>query len=190
MATPNAITIGNLTNVVDLRGQLPGTEHYETRPLSHLGPGGPLKWLAVHHTGVQRDNSAREIASYHANILGWPGIGYHFLVHIGGRIDYVGDILTIRYNVARQNHHVIGICLAGDFTRQSPGLPQLEAARLLLSNLQYALGWPVPIAGHGEVALPGFGTACPGNTFLLGSRWKDRIVTQRSLESLSFEPQA
>ena len=171
------ITIGNLEGISDCRGQLSGKENYQKRPLSDLGYEGPLKWLVVHHSGVARDNSAREIASYHVNVLGWPGIGNHFLVHMGGKIDYVGDILTIRYNVASLNHHVIGICLTGDFTRQPPSTAQLNAARLLIANLQYALGWHVPIAGHGEIALAGNGTACPGDTFLRGPRWKDWIVT-------------
>ena len=166
------MTIGNLEGIVDLRGQLIGREDYQTRPLSDLGHNGPLKWLVIHHSGVDRDNSAREIASYHVNTLGWPGIGYHFLVHQGGRIDYVGDILTIRYNVARQNPHVIGICLPGDWTNLLPFGRQLTATKLLTSNLQYALGWPVAIKGHGEVALPGFGTACPGPTW---PAWLERV---------------
>lgn len=163
------ITIGNLESVADLRRQLAGAEDYTMRALSDLGPDGPLRWLAVHHSGVPVDNSAREIASYHANVLGWPGIGYHFLVHQSGAVEYVGDILTVRYNVAGLNRQVIGVCLAGDFTRRPPGRPQLQAARLLLANLQFALGWAVPIAGHREIALPGSGTSCPGNTW---PQWK------------------
>lgn len=163
---PREIRIGNDCFVKDLRGELPGREDYATRPLSDLGEAGPLKWLVVHHTaGADRDVSALAVADYHVNTLGWPGIGYHFLVHGDTLIEYVGDILTIRYNVASQNPNVIGVCLAGDFTHHPPGVGHLMAARQLLANLQYALGWMVPIAAHRDIALPISPTACPGDTY-------------------------
>ena len=188
------VTIGNPDDpvrVLDLRGWLPGTETYDKRELWQLAEGESLKWLVVHHTaggylksGRPRDYSAREIARYHTapgnedgtGGLDWPGIGYHFLIHENGGMEYVGDILTIRYNVARQNDKVIGICLSGNFTRHWPPPKQLAATKKLLANLQYALGWAVPIMGHREIALPGFGTSCPGDTFLEGPRWKDALL--------------
>lgn len=170
------MNIGNLEGVTDLRGRLYGSESYAVRPLSDLGPNGLLKFLVIHHTATQDDVSAKSIARYHAETLGWPGIGYHFLVHQDGVTEYVGDILTVRHNVAKRNHEVIGVCLPGDFMRHSPITSHLEAARLLVINLQYSLGWPVPIIGHCEAALPGFGTSCPGKSFLGGPRWKDRLT--------------
>lgn len=175
------MNIGNLAGIIDLRGTLPGNEAYAARPLSDLGPEGPLKYLVVHHTGVAGDSTAKAIARYHTAGLGWPGIGYHFLVHQDGSIVYVGDILSIRYNVARRNHEVLGVCLPGDFTHRPPGPAQLRSARVLLANLQFALGWAVPIAGHREIALPGFATSCPGDTFLSGPRWKDWIAVSPQL---------
>lgn len=170
------MNIGNLAGITDLRGTLPGPEGYALRELADLGPSAKLKWLVVHHTATSGDVAAAVIARYHVAVLGWPGIGYHFLVHQDGSDDYVGDILTIRYNVARQNPHVIGVCLPGDFTHQAPGPAQLRSARALLANLQFALGWAIPIVGHRAIALPGFATSCPGDTFLNGPRWKDSLM--------------
>ena len=169
--------IGNLEGITDLRHRLPwASPGYARRDLADLAPRAKLKWLVVHHTATAGDVTAQAIARYHVVTLGWPGIGYHLLVHQDGSIDYVGDILQVRYNVASLNPQVIGVCLPGDFTNRPPGRLQLEAARDLLANLQVALGWAVPIAGHREIALPGYGTSCPGDTFLLGPRWKDRIM--------------
>ena len=171
--------IGNLDGIIDLRGGLlpAGPWEYARRELSDLGPDGPLRWLGVHHTAAPVAwSTPRAIARYHVISLGWPGIGYHFVVGDDGRIFYVGDILTIRYNVAGQNDKVVGVCLSGDFTQRAPPPKQLEAARDLLANLQYALGWAVPIMGHREIALQGWGTACPGDTFLEGRRWKDALL--------------
>lgn len=164
------MNIGNLDGIVDLRGKLPGREDYAWREL------GAIRYLVVHHSGVAVDSLAASIATYHVDHYGWPGIGYHFLVHQDGRIEYVGDILQVRYNVARRNNEVVGVCLPGDFMSQPPSQVQSEAARALLANLQYALGWFVPILGHREVALPHFGTSCPGDAFLEGPRWKDLII--------------
>lgn len=167
MATQITTLIGNDCQAVDLRHTLPGAEDYTPRPLD------VIKYLVVHHSATDRDLTPHEIALYHVATLGWPGIGYHFLVHQGGRIDYVGDILTIRYNVARRNHELIGVCLPGNFTYYPPLPAQLEAARHLLANLQFALGWFVPIVGHRDVALPGFATACPGDTW---PDWEPQLV--------------
>lgn len=139
------------------------------------GSWGDIRYLVVHHSGVSLDSTAASIARYHSQTLGWPGIGYHYLVHQDGAIEYVGDILEVRYNVAGRNQEVIGVCLPGDFRGQPPGEAQVEAARTLLANLQFALGWFVPILGHREMTLAGFGTSCPGDTFLTGPRWKDWV---------------
>lgn len=162
--------IGNLEGIRDLRGRLPGREGYPRRGLE------AIRYLVVHHTGVAADSTAAAIARYHGEALGWPGIGYHFVVHQDGALEYAGDILEVRYNVARRNLEVVGICLTGDFTHQPPGRAQLEAAQGLLANLQYALGWFVPVVGHREIALPQFATSCPGDTFLEGPRWKDWTI--------------
>jgi len=164
------VNIGNLDVIIDLRGKLPGAEDYTTRQLD------AIRYLVVHHTGVPHDTPAAGIARYHAEVLGWPGIGYHFVIHHGGRIEYVGDILQVRYNVSRRNHEVIGVSLTGDFTRHPPGDAQLQAAKDLLANLQLALGSFIPIAGHREIALPAFATSCPGDSFLIGPRWKERVI--------------
>jgi len=160
--------IGNL-EVKDIRDKLPQKGRYLRREL------GQISYLVVHHSGVDVDSSAYAIAAYHVRSLGWPGIGYHFLVHWDGTTEYVGDIGQARYNVARRNQEVVGICLPGDFTHREPEAAQLEAARLLLANLQFALGWFVPIVGHKEVALPGYGTACPGDTW---DNWKPALQGQ------------
>jgi hypothetical protein len=170
--------VGNLEGIVDLRGRLPGRAGYRRRDLS------AIRYLVIHHSGVERDSTALSIARYHSRVLGWPGIGYHFLVHQDGLIEYVGDILEVRYNVARRNHLVLGICLPGDFSRQQPAPAQLQAARLLCANLQFALGWFVPIVGHREIALPQFATSCPGSTFLEGPRWKEDIAEAQQAVSL------
>lgn len=127
----------------------------------------------IHHSAVDRDNTAVEIASYHVNVLGWPGIGYHWLVHPDGRIEYVGDLRTVRYNVAKRNPEVIGICLPGDFTRHPPTDAALDSTRRLVAWLRAEPVLQAEVVSHGEIAVPGWETACCGATW---PTWKPRIL--------------
>ncbi len=153
----------------DLRGKLGGTERYDVRPLS------AVRYVVVHHSGVAGDCSAEAIAAWHVEHYEWPGIGYHFVIHEDGSIDYTGDLATVRYNVAGRNRDVVGICIPGDFTSQAPNELQLGAARNLARVLRPILDpdetGSVRLVGHRDVALPGYGTSCPGET------WREWIGT-------------
>ena len=152
----------------DLRGQLPENpdgRRYRNRELSDV------RYLTVHHSAVDVDSTAIEVANYHIKHEGFPGIGYHFLIHWDGTIDYVGDILTMRYNVAGLNDKVVGVCLLGDFTGHWPTAAQLESARELLAWLKAILP-ATEIRSHYEIALPGYGTACSGLSY---REWKGKL---------------
>lgn len=167
--------IGGL-EVADLRSSLKGSG-YPARELS------AINYLVIHHSGVDRDSTAEAIAAYHVDSLGWPGIGYHFLVHQDGRVEYVGDIATVRYNVAGRNHEVIGICLPGDFTSHRPTEVALSSTGELIANLRIVLGRPLPVVGHRDIAFSP--TACPGDTW---PQWGGKLEEVGSLrEALERE---
>lgn len=145
-----------------------------------------IERVVIHHVGAgaNRDYSAEEIARYHVESLGWPGVGYHFLVHPDGRVEYIGDWLSVRYHCGRLNRSSLGICLAGDFTMEMPTRPQLMRARMLVlgvfRELGQALGkggsYSVPVVGHGDLSPASTGyprTACPGTTWPL---WCEALV--------------
>lgn len=124
-----------------------------------------MHYLAIHHSGVNADSTAQSIAEYHVQHNGWAeGIGYHWLVHWDGRIEYVGDILTARANVAKRNREVIGICLPGNWNDDVPSDAQLGGALELVTWLRALLPW-AEVRGHSEVALPAYPTTCPGLTW-------------------------
>jgi len=149
----------------DLRGQLPGSETYQRRKLTDV------RYLVIHHTAVDVDNTAEEIARYHVQQLGWPGIGYHFVVHPDGGIDYVGDIGTVRYNVAKRNQECIGICLTGDFSNHWPSEEQLRSARSVIHAMRLFVP-TASVVGHRDIAVPGWETSCPGETW---HEWRNLV---------------
>lgn len=163
--TVSTFRVGNL-DVIDLRATLPhGAVSYEGRSI------GNIEQIVIHHSATPDDRSAEAIARYHVDTMEWPGIAYHFLVHQDGRIEYTQPIEIISYGVARRNDNTMHICLVGDWTATAPGDVQLRAARLLIDNLDFALGRVYPVVGHGEIALPGYETACPGATWPTWKRW-------------------
>lgn len=160
--------IGNIT-VKDLRLTLPKhpTLSYEARSI------GGIETIVIHHSATQ-DVPAEAIARYHVENLGWPGIGYHFLVHQNGDTEYTEPIEIISYGVADRNENSLHICLLGTFTDYAPREPQIVAAKSLIDNLDYAMGRVYPVVGHSEIATPGNATACPGRTW---PQWKPRLFT-------------
>ncbi len=159
-------TIGNGYQVIDRRSDLLRSGAYPRRDL------GLVKWIAIHHSGTPGDCSAESIARYHVQTNGWPGAGYHLLVHPDGRTEMMNDLDRACFNVAYRNAETIGVCLAGDFSQAPPPAAQLAATKRLVAELQFALGWFCPAVGHGEIADPRSPSACPGATW---PQWKAAV---------------
>lgn len=148
----------------DLRAALP------TRP---DGPNGPfrtrdlaiVKSLAWHHTAGAKTATWEEVARGHL-ARDFAGIGYHFGIQ-QGRVAYLGDVTTSRANVEAQNPWVIGICVAGDYTRDALDAQDLALAKRLVAVLDRFLGRQLPCEPHAKWVA----TACPGDALkaVLGS---------------------
>lgn len=138
----------------DLRASLPRRGEYAARSLDDI------RYIVLHHSAVTVDSTAESIADYHLS-LGWAAIGYHFLAHWDGRLEYVGEMQTARANVYGRNKEVLGICVPGNFLAALPPEPALSSLEVLLRYLLYLLPGR-QLVGHGEIALPESPTSCPG----------------------------
>ena len=159
--------------VRDLREHLPRHGEYARREPDEIAR------IVIHHVGggANRDYAATEIASWHVDGQGWPGIGYSFLVHPDGRLEYVGDLLTTRYHCGRLNATSLGVCLAGDFAVEpaEPSDRQLMRTRMLVGAIRRELGRELPIVGHRDLDPRATGYArplCPGVDWHV---WKGRV---------------
>jgi len=139
---------------------------------SRLTPNsGAWNRLTVHHsaeyTGLLRGASAsessraiRNIQRYHVEQKNYGDIAYHFLIDPSGRV-FEGR--SLRWQGAHaggsNNVHNIGVCLLGDFDRESPSRASIAALETLVSTLRSRYGIAGDrIVGHGELKT----TACPG----------------------------
>ncbi len=167
---PSGIVLGippfELVNQV---GSLPrhATARYPSRPLDHI------RQLVVHHTGAPPNIGAEQIAGYHVTALGWPAIGYHFVIDQDGRVAQTNALATIAYHARQYNGSGVGIALVGNYAHSAPSREQLDGAAVLCAWLLRELSLPIEsIKGHQELV----NVACPGDQWLDGARWKFALM--------------
>jgi hypothetical protein len=152
------------------------------------------EYIAIHHSVTNPTNNYKGdvdyIAHLHVNVRSFGGIGYHFVITTDGTVWYVGDISTMRANVANKNHLVIGICLVGDFTKHNPTDDQILSVHDLCKFLKDDVhmlskingkSWEQVVVGHKELQA----TACPGTS------WKgpDDSMFERIKNRIPYTPQ-
>ncbi|PTL39023.1 peptidoglycan recognition protein family protein [Alkalicoccus saliphilus] len=142
--------------VIDRRRKLPVHSGKQYRR------GGTPEKITIHHSATAA-GSAERFADYHVHTLGWPGIGYHYVIGKNGTIEKCWDENVITYHTAGFNSGNIGICLTGNgsFSRS-----QLKSLVELTTHLKKKYHIPVSrIKGHREWS--GQRTECPG----MDSEW-------------------
>jgi peptidoglycan hydrolase-like protein with peptidoglycan-binding domain len=133
-------------NIIDKRNSLASsrTTSYRRRAKS------AIKNIAIHHSATS-SGSAEAFARYHVNQLGWPGIGYHYVVDKDGLISLCHDLEVVSYHVGNSNSFTVGICMVGDFRTQSLTDAQRQATLDLTRSLMDQLNIPVDnVWGHIE----------------------------------------
>lgn len=134
-----------------------------------------IKAIVVHHTAVPPTVGARRVAEVHVNINGWPGIGYHFFVNPDGTIEQTNWVETVSAHTRGQNAYSVGVAFAGDFTNTVPTPEQIERGGHLIAWLMQQLNVPLDwVRGHKE--MPNQTTACPGDMWLNGQKWKEALM--------------
>jgi len=132
----------------------------------------PFYRITVHHDGTSaftstsRDDAARRIEKIrqaHLNRKGEPfgDIGYHYLIDPAGRVWQGRDTSWQGAHVAGQNPGNLGICVLGNYNRQSPNRAQCAAVdRFVKSQMsRYGVGLN-NVYVHRELAQ----TECPGRS--------------------------
>ncbi len=162
------VDVPKIDDVVD---ELPKhkTEVYETRPITDI------TGLIIHHTAIESHVGPQRIAEYHVENMGWPGIGYHFVIDPDGVIYLTNRLETVSYQAKGVNEDTVGIGFQGNFQTEIPTEAQVQAGAHLCAWLIQVLGLEMDdIKGHKEL----MATACPGNQWLKGQKWKEWLFRE------------
>ena len=119
-----------------------------------------VKGVVVHHYANEYDG-IWNTALYHVFTKNYPTVGYSVIIQQDGTVNYCVPFDYATYHVAGRNHEFIGIAFTGNLSLHKPTNMQIWAFNWLYRHQR----WVYPVYGHKEVALVGYSTACPGNTF-------------------------
>lgn len=118
--------------------------------------------IIIHCTATPegREVSIAEIDSWHRP-RGFKGIGYHYVIHLDGRLSNGRSVEMIGAHCLNHNSRSIGVCYVGGTDRQGRAKDtRTEAQRRALLKLCQELKQKYPkatIHGHNEFAAK----ACP-----------------------------
>lgn len=112
----------------------------------------------LHHADASVCDAAT-IHQWHKN-QGWSGIGYHFVVRKDGTIQRGRPEWAVGAHSTGSNSDSIGICVEGDYTKETMPNVQKKAVIELLVYLKKKYGFTT-VQGHRDV----YPTTCPGNNY-------------------------
>jgi len=136
------------------------------------------RYIVVHNSGTRQGN-AKAFDYYHLHVRKMPnGLAYHFVIGNGtstgdGEIE-IGNRWKRQINGGHVhsdylNNIALGICLVGDFNRDTPSKNQLEACDELIRYLRQRVGkingQQAIVKPHREINPPRWPTDCPGAHF-------------------------
>jgi hypothetical protein len=91
--------------------------------------------IVVHHVGIpDGDTSAAAIHRAHLH-NGWAGIGYQYVIRKDGTIERGRPLATVGAHAYGQNYHTVGICVTGNFEKETPTKAQVASLENLLTSL-------------------------------------------------------
>lgn len=136
------------------------------------------RYIVVHNSGTRQGN-AKAFDYYHLHVRHMQnGLAYHFVIGNGtssgdGEIE-IGNRWKRQINGGHVhsdylNNIALGICLVGDFNRDTPSGRQLGALDELIRYLRERVGkidrqWAI-VKPHREINPPRWPTDCPGDRF-------------------------
>lgn len=126
---------------------------FNTSKLQKLVPNKVLL-VILHHRAGNGD-----IESIHTQHLrnGWAGIGYHFYIRKSGTVYEGRPITYVGSHCKGNNSCSIGICLEGDFRKETPTLEQLKAVKEVYNMVKKTYRNIYKMVNHRDL----YKTSCP-----------------------------
>ena len=84
-----------------------------------------IRQIVIHHSATRPISvsgiaDAEAFARYHVIELGWPGIGYHYVIGKDGTVLKTNPNSVSSYHAGKANATSLGICLVGAFDAKEP----------------------------------------------------------------------
>lgn len=118
-----------------------------------------FKKIVIHHTASPRDTTTLEMVTKWHTDKGWNGIGYHRFIDGKGKLYQGRPDSQIGAHAYGHNRDTMGICVAGNFDRESLGAAQRKTLVQTLAVLCARHGLTEKdIIGHRDL----MATSCPG----------------------------
>jgi len=114
-------------------------------------------YVTFHHSATS-GQSLNEIATYHVEKKGWPGVAYHFAINWEGEVFQLQKLEEITYHSKGHNTESIGIVFVGNFQEKQLPDKAVESAECLLAALNESLNI-IGVRPHRQVRA----TLCPGD---------------------------
>lgn len=110
----------------------------------------------------------------------WPAIGYHAMIDIKGTVHPGRSEMLAGAHAYGLNQHSLGVCVFGNFDRESPRPEQWQSLIRVLEKWcrKYRIAADTnTILGHCDV--PGTTKSCPGANLYRYLPWLRQEVTKR-----------
>lgn len=120
--------------------------------------------ITIHHSAGTDTETIADMANWHVNGRGWPGIAYHFVIDKKGQIYQTNPIEKYTYHNGFNNRGAIGICVQGNFENTYPSGAQIYALYWLIRYLKQKYPSIKYLMGHKEYEGT---TLCPGKNINL-----------------------
>ncbi len=147
------------------------TKRYQRRSLS------AITHIVIHQSGVAANIPLADIAKYHVEQLGWPGVGFHFYILPDGRIQQGNALEMVSYQAGPANPYSVGICFAGKFDQFVPTAAQIDAGASLIVWLLHVLALPIEnVVGHNDLPFFQGKIPCPGQQWRQGLHWHQQLL--------------
>ncbi|KAL7737864.1 hypothetical protein ACLKA6_006241 [Drosophila palustris] len=150
-------------------------------PKSKVTLGNYLSYAVVHHTAGNYCSTRaacaqelRNIQAYHMDSLGWPDIGYNFLIGGDGAVYEGRGWNVVGAHATNWNSKSLGISFLGNYNNSRATAAMISAAKGILADAvsrgQIVSGYI--LYGHRQVSA----TECPGtnlwNEIRTWSNWR------------------
>jgi hypothetical protein len=122
--------------------------------------------IGIHHPDAE--STWHNIANYHVwtvdparRKVQWARIAYGIGIQ-NGKVSLLRNMEEVGNHIYGRNYNLLAVCVMGRLAQRDPSPLDVATLARVVAVLDRWLGKQLPVKGHADWALPGYGTSCPG----------------------------